>query len=255
MSHLSLETIARLVDDAPDATEKSHLDSCTICRSELENMRADLAALASLPGIEPSPEAWSSVESRLAQEGLLRLPRTRITWQVAVLRAAAAVVIFLLGGMAGIAWVGGETHQTVADSEQRGQIVPAQSGNLAPYPSEFSVRQPMPANGRAVEGSLAAALISGRMPSTRDGAVRFLTEAEAVYLDALTRMAQLNGGTEPSDPYARLAALEIIAVATREALDQAPADPVLNGYHITALANREALLRQVATKQTRAGWF
>jgi hypothetical protein len=236
MSHLSLETIARLVDEAPDAAEKAHLESCDACSSGLETMRADLAALASLPGIQPPAEEWPAIEAQLAREGLLVLPRFRFSWRMAALRAAAAIVIFLLGGAAGMAWRGDEAGEQVAgtrDQYQPGDIVPATDR----------------------PGTLERALVSGRMPSTRDGAARYLTEAEALYLDAVTRMAALSAGEDLGDPYTRLAALEIIAAATREALGQAPADPVLNGYHITAIANREALLRQIAAKKTRAGWF
>jgi hypothetical protein len=43
----------------------------------------------------------------------------------------------------------------------------------------------------------------------------------------------------------RLAALEGIVLTTRAALDDAPADPVINGYHLTALEQRDAILRQI----------
>jgi hypothetical protein len=80
-------------------------------------------------------------------------------------------------------------------------------------------------------------------------------QAEALYLDMLTRVAELETGTtQPNDPVARLAALESIAAITRSALYQAPADPVLNGYHLTALAQREATLRQMAASKP-GRWF
>ena len=94
-----------------------------------------------------------------------------------------------------------------------------------------------------------------RPPQNREEATILLGEAEALYLDALGHAAQLGtAGTDLGDPYARLAALEGIAAITRAALGQAPADPVLNGYHVTAIAQREALLRQIAT-MTGASWF
>ena len=43
----------------------------------------------------------------------------------------------------------------------------------------------------------------------------------------------------------RLAALEGIVLTTRAALNEAPADPVINGYHLTALEQRDALLREL----------
>jgi hypothetical protein len=43
-----------------------------------------------------------------------------------------------------------------------------------------------------------------------------------------------------------MAALESIVLTTRAALNRAPADPVINGYHLTAVAEREAMLRRLA---------
>ena len=54
------------------------------------------------------------------------------------------------------------------------------------------------------------------------------------------------GGVLPApDPVNRLAALEGIVLTTRAALNEAPADPVINGYHLTALEQRDAILRQI----------
>jgi hypothetical protein len=99
-----------------------------------------------------------------------------------------------------------------------------------------------------------AAVLDGREPGDYDEAVAYYRETEALYLNALTRMAELGGGSDLGDPYARLAALEAITSITRAALGQAPADPVLNGYHVTALAQRDATLRQIAARTT-GSWF
>jgi predicted anti-sigma-YlaC factor YlaD len=227
MSHLSLETIARLVDEAPNVLERDHLVACEACRRELENMRADLAVLAGLGTIEPPAIQWPAIEGRLAREGLLRgfaRPRGR-----ALMRAAAAVLIFAMGSLAGAAWAGGSPLVT-------------DIGRTA---------------STATEGSpLAAALLAGRKPQNRGDAVRYVTEAEAVYLDAVGVLTDLErrAGFDANDPYARLAALEGILSITRTALGQAPADPVLNGYHATAAAQREAILRSIGTR-TRGSWF
>jgi hypothetical protein len=109
---------------------------------------------------------------------------------------------------------------------------------------------------RSLEASspLLAALISGREPRTPEEAALMFRQTEALYLDALTRMAELAHDKEPGDPFARLAALEGIMTITREALGQAPADPVLNGYHLTAIAQRDATLKQLAAT-TSSSWF
>jgi hypothetical protein len=88
---------------------------------------------------------------------------------------------------------------------------------------------------------------------TAEEAASRLRTAESGYLAALERYAELSGRIEEGDPLARLAALESIVATTRAALGRAPADPVINGYHLTAVAQRDALLRQVsASGQT---WY
>jgi hypothetical protein len=56
-----------------------------------------------------------------------------------------------------------------------------------------------------------------------------------------------------TNPAARLAALEGIMLSTRAALEAAPADPMLNGYYLNAVGERDAVLRQIA--QTQDPWF
>jgi hypothetical protein len=101
---------------------------------------------------------------------------------------------------------------------------------------------------------LAEVLISGQQPRTREEATLLLSEAEALYLDAMQQVSELSSPGDGGDPVARLAALEGITAITRAALDRAPADPVLNGYHITAVAQREAILRQLAAAMG-GSWF
>jgi len=44
---------------------------------------------------------------------------------------------------------------------------------------------------------------------------------------------------------ARLAALDQMISTTREAMREAPHDPVINGYYLTTVGQREAALRQL----------
>ena len=48
------------------------------------------------------------------------------------------------------------------------------------------------------------------------------------------------------DPASRFAALEGIVAAGRAAVQQAPADPYANGVLVSALAEREAILRNAS---------
>jgi hypothetical protein len=247
MSHLTLETLARLIDDTPDPTENEHLDNCKHCRDELEAMRADMAALQRLEDAEPPVAQWLRLEQRLEGEGLMR---RSWRWQPVALRAAAAIVIFVLGGI---------SASLLARSEPREYLTQNATPNAG------TVIQQMPTSNPAAtlaENTVAPAPITPapvvsvaqQAPArTAEEAAARLRTAENDYLSALMRYTELAGRTAEGDPLARLAALESIVATTRAALGRAPADPVINGYHLTAVAQRDALLRQVsATGQT---WY
>jgi hypothetical protein len=74
--------------------------------------------------------------------------------------------------------------------------------------------------------------------------------AERHYIDALVQYRQLlDSQGEPTllgDPTSRFAAVEAIVAAGRAALEQAPADPFVNGVLVSAMAEREALLRNAS---------
>ncbi|HEX7089364.1 MAG TPA: hypothetical protein VF192_04470 [Longimicrobiales bacterium] len=204
MAHLSLETLARLLDEPAEAEEAAHLAACVECRAELEALREQTADLADLPDLEPPPDIWPAIEARLRGEGLIRGVRRRAapSW----VHLAASLAIFLLGGVAG-----------------------------------FALR------GRPAAGGLeAVANADARGATTVEEAAEILRQTEAAYLAALERYAEIAGPTTAADPLTRLATLESIVLTTRAALDQAPADPVINGYHLSALAQRESTLRQIA---------
>jgi hypothetical protein len=74
-----------------------------------------------------------------------------------------------------------------------------------------------------------------------------LREAQAAYVAALARYSEMTGSDQAVDPASRLAALEGIVVTTRAALKEAPADPVINGYHLAAVGQRDALLHQISS--------
>lgn len=239
MSHLTLETLARLVDEAPDPTENGHLDICEECRSELEFLRADAAALRTLPDPRPPIAAWDALEHRLGREGLLR----RTSWQTHAMRIAAALVVFVLGAVMGGTFMRPQQAQMVATTETtRTQPAPAVSQPvIIDTPLPAAVMTAAPAAGPRVETQQPL-----RPAATAEEAVRRLRAAEDAYLAALGRVSDFSGRAEPTDPVARLAALESIVATTRAALGQAPADAVINGYHLTAVAQRDATLRQLA---------
>jgi hypothetical protein len=229
MSHLSIETLARLIDEAATSTESAHLERCDECRGELEGLKADAAALAALPELEPPSAQWFAVERQLKAEGLLSRAsrRTYPAWSRAALQVAAAITLFVIGNITAPFFFGTDTRVARDAADEPGASVSTAAG-----PS---------------------ALVS-TLPGTRAEAADFVRDTERSYLNALTHYAELAGGTEPADPVARLAALESIVLTTRAALGQAPADPVINGYHLTALAQRDATLKRLAAARGQT-WF
>jgi hypothetical protein len=268
MSHLMLEAIARLVDEAPTVSEGAHLEGCAFCRQELEDMRADAAALAALPLIEPPEQEWGAIEARLAHEGLMRVPSSRaFAWRGTLLRMAAAIVLFAFGTLAGAAWMRGGPEAVIATQTQDEPVgsraVAQEPAPMTPLLAESAVpapvqrrlpepRQDRPAAAPSIQ--FASALVSAREPRNPEEAARLMREVEALYYQALIRLAETAPAAESGDPLTRLAVLEGITTLTGTALGQAPADPVLNGYHLAALAQREATLKQIAARTTDS-WF
>ncbi|HEX6609389.1 MAG TPA: hypothetical protein VF051_01310 [Hyphomicrobiaceae bacterium] len=248
MSHLTLETLARLVDDAPDPTENGHLDICAQCRAELEALRADVAALQMLPDPEPGEAQWLRLEDRLQREGLMM--RRSWRWQPQMLRMAAAIVIFILGGVSAALVLRQQPDKYLTNNVQPATS-PVAAPGLATDPVTTLVAETAAAPIAQPPAKLAAA--QPAPARTAEEAAARLRAAETDYLAALTRYGELAGGADAGDPLARLAALESIVATTRAALGRAPADPVINGYHLTAVAQRDAVLRQLdASGQT---WY
>ena len=74
MEHLTAETLARLVDEEPQPSERDHLGTCEACAGELAAMRSQTEALSTLPEIMPPLGDWRVIEARLRSEGLVREP-------------------------------------------------------------------------------------------------------------------------------------------------------------------------------------
>jgi len=75
--------------------------------------------------------------------------------------------------------------------------------------------------------------------------------SEARYQQAAAYLAEHDttgaGEGSPVAYRSRLAALDQVISTTREAMREAPHDPVINGYYLTTLGQREATLRQLNT--------
>ncbi len=215
MLHLTLEALARLVDEAPDVHEEAHLADCSVCREELVALRGQTEALSTLPKLMPPPDAWPALSDRLRAEGLVRAERRRMPGP-GMIRAAAAIALFLLGGAAGFV--------------ARGPV----EGGAQPLAGALETEPGVRGGTGAVPGESAVELSQE------------VERTEELFASALDRFMQASGTRAP-DPAARLAALDNIVLTTAEALNESPADPVINSYHLTAVAQRKALLRQLST--------
>jgi hypothetical protein len=220
MQHLTNDEIARLADEIPTLGEAQHLQDCEMCSEALHEMREQTVQLSALPDLDPPDRLWGRIEAELHDDELVTRRTARTATTGAILRLAASLAIFVMG---------------------------AATGGL--YVARSAAAQP----AARASGELPTA--NGELPPTNDvieATVR-LNEAESAYLRALTAYSQLTGSGEGIDPINRLAALEGIVLTTRAALQEAPADPVINNYHLTALGQRDALLKQMEVAETT--WY
>jgi hypothetical protein len=215
MFHLDLETLARIADGPADEAEAAHLEGCSECRADLVALREQTTALGALTPPPVPDTVWRRVERRLRSDSIpIAAPRrARIgPW---LLRAAAALALFLAGAAAGASF-------------DREPATVARGGD---------------------------ATMSKAVPVVSSDPARTLREAENLYAAALARYMAEGGGSQAElDPMRRLAALESIILTTRAALDESPEDAVIAGYHRTALVQREALLSQVQLADSEV-WF
>jgi hypothetical protein len=219
MEHLSAETLARLVDESPTPEERTHLDACAGCASELATLREQTEALGALPELLPPRGDWHVLEARLRSEGLIEDPglfrRLGLLDTPMWMKAAAAVLLFLGGAGTGAA--------------------------LTSPPA----------------GTGAAVALAMDEPADVETAASAVRMAEQQYVDAVSRYRQLlaEGGGESygADPMSRFAALEHLVMVSQAAVRQAPGDPFLNGFLASAMAERDAAARMVSTRQDN--WF
>jgi hypothetical protein len=226
MGHLNPESLARLVDEAPQPGEPEHLASCRACSLELEALRAQTRSLGSLPEIRPPLGDWEVLEARLRSEGLIEAPsllsRLTLAQTPPWMRAAAAAALFFGGTLVGAG-------------------AAANGGPIAGMPG----------------GTEDPALFAHA--ANLDDAASAVRVAEQGYVNALARYRQLmeaddgGGDAMAGDPRSRYAALEVLLAASQAAVRQAPADPFLNGLLASTLAEREATARRISNRS--GNWF
>ena len=274
MQHLSCEALARLVDEPPLPHEAAHVRDCLVCRRELEEMREQTLALGALDDPELPPGAWAGLEAALRAEGLLSTaaptatPSRAWAWtgERPLLRLAASLALFLLGGAAGAAlWSARPGEQVAVTGTTQGAPVVVHPSGTAPLLATGPADVAVTAGGGEMQGMTAASPSGARLASNgaaarpvKDPSVlraeRELAEAEGAYLAALQRYAELADPASGADPETRLEALDRLVEMSARALDRSPDDPQLNGYHLAALNERDALRRQIR-QAAQTTWF
>lgn len=221
MSHLSVDRLVALADEEPTPAEAAHLATCELCARERNANRA-VFALASLErNYAGAPlTTWEQLAPKLREEGLiadgirrLRFPSNR-QW----LEAAAAVLLIGGGAILGRYSVGG-----------------------TPLPGSVAIQEATPV----------VAVSTASVPAFRsqEEAMATLTRAGQEYQSALAYLASNDSSgarIDKSSMYrSRLAALDEVAETTRQAVTDAPYDPVINRYYMATMQTRAATLRQL----------
>lgn len=245
MSHLSTERLAALGDEEPTAAEAAHLNTCTDCARERAAYRTLVAmARTERDAIGIPLTRWDSIAGALANDSASVTPavasRERgpvvamrgrgVRFFRAPLQAAAGVLLLAGGVVAGRMSAGAPLLPVGA----------ATASSVAPT--------------AALEGGQATQVARLRDSATFasiDDARSAQLRSEALYQQAAAYLAEHDTtGAQDYNPEmvkSRLAALDQMITTTRAAMREAPHDPVINGYYLTTVGQREAALRQLNT--------
>lgn len=229
MQHLLTERLAALGDDLPTTEEAAHLSVCGACTREVNAYRQ----LIAMAHAEREPfglplTRWESIVPQLVPD-TARDERGVASgrsngW---MLRIAAGLLLIAGGAMAG--------------------RISAGSG---PLPNAVNAVATAPASSTGAQPADRLDADSAFF-ATADEARSAQQRSELLYQQATAYLARIDttgGGNESPVAYrSRLVALDRVLSTTRDALREAPHDPVINGYYLTTLGQREATLRQLNT--------
>lgn len=256
MLHLSSERLAALADSEPAPFEAEHLAACATCARERAANRALLMmARAEREQLGMPLTRWDSLAPELHRAGLVaagalmsdtavfeerQLRRRAVMRRVTTLLQAAAVVLLVGGGAA--------LGRLSAGAPPIG-FFETPPGTTAELPSiEGIPATPLPPLPPVAVVSASDAMLPefGSVDEARAALQRY----EVAFQHAARYLADHDSTAHLDDTDAirtRLAALDRAGRAMGEALREAPYDPVINGYYLTTLGQREATLRQLDT--------
>jgi hypothetical protein len=224
MLHLSTDRLAALGDETPTPAEAAHLAACEPCARELAAYRTLVGmAHAERDSLGIPLTRWDAIAAALGNDLALapaRRGRAAVRWP---LRAAAGLLLMAGGAVIGRGTVGAD---------------PVPGVSFASGTATTSV----PANGSRRTDSVFASVEEARAAQRR---------SEQIYQQAVAYLARYDStAVDDGSPVAyksRLAVLDRVISATSEAMREAPHDPVINGYYLTTLGQREATIRQLNT--------
>jgi hypothetical protein len=222
MSHLPDERLAALYDEPPTSAELAHLASCDRCAAERAAHRG-LRELASGEGAQIGAPltSWESLAPALRADGVIDTGEWRVARRPrrfsGIWSQAAAALLIALGGIA--------------------------------YGRYSAVGSVLPELGSSAIASRAHEADSLPTFSSVDEARVAQERYETLYQSAALYLAAHDTSElTPDSPAAmrhRLATLDEVGATVRQALTESPGDPVINGYYLTTLGQREATLRQL----------
>lgn len=234
--HLSGERLSALLDDEdPTDEEHRHLEACPACEGELHRLRRMRMALSALDELEAPADGWERIEAALPAQGERSdargaddragagsepagRRRTSFGWSFggAWARAAAAVVLFA-GGLA----LG--THLSGPPDATDGAATEAASEG----PS-------VTAAAEGADGFDAAA--GGAAPASDAGG------GEGVADLGTDGTTPLEASRDPAAAAERLARLDAMMQAAREAVREDPTDQATNDLLFRVAEDRQALI-------------
>ena len=231
MLHLPTDRLAELGDEVPTPGEVAHLAACNACAGELSAYQA----LVAMAHAEREPfglplTRWDAIAAQLSAAAAA--PSSNVTpvrrSGRRTMQIAAGLLLVVGGAMLGRVSAGA---RALPDDGA------APSASVA---SNGEGTQPV---GRfASDSAVFASVEEARAAQQR---------SELLYQQAAAFLARVDttgaGSGSPVLFRSRLAALDQLISTTREAMRDAPHDPVINGYYLTTLGQREATLRQLNT--------
>lgn len=256
MSHLPTDRLAALADEAPSPDETAHLAICGECAREVRAYRS-LRAIAAAEGdrsvtgrLAMPLTRWDAIAAELTggttAPATATLERSR-RWLVtrSFWRAAAALLLAGGGALAGRASAGaplvpgmtvaGRTDRPVAPKPKPGPTPPERVSSEATLASTDSLDSLLPTSFASIED---ARRWQQRFESAFQNVSAFIAASD-------TLGSGVEGVVGERAYRTRLAALDRTGRIMRDALREAPADPVINSYYLTTLGQREATLRQI----------